>query len=569
MAVGAVRADRSDVAGGGPTSSNGHGDATLNGASAHPGEGLTHRQIMVVFSGLMMGLLLAALDQTIVATALPTIVGELHGLDRLSWVVTAYLLTSTASTPLYGKISDLYGRRRIFQVAIVIFLLGSILAGLSQNINELIFTRGLQGIGAGGLMTLAMAIVGDVVPPRQRGRYQGYFTSVFAASSVAGPLIGGFFVQNLSWRWIFYINVPIGLVALVVTSSVLKMDFPRRDHVIDYLGSLFMVFAVTGLLLVTVWGGNTYPWLSTPILVSGGIGLLFGVLFILRERVAVEPIIPLRLFSNSVFTVCNVAGFIMGTAMFGVIVFLPLYLQLVKGVSPTVSGLLLVPLMGGILASSILGGRAISSVGRYRIFAVVGTGTAAIGVLSLATLGLHTNPWVMSTQLLVLGVGIGMSMPVLTIAVQNGVHWRDMGTATASVNFFRSLGGSVGTAAFGAILVDQLGANLVRDLPARVLAHLPGGSTITGSPAAVRQLPPAIQVPILHAFVRSLDTVFLFAAPVMALAFVLMLFLKDVRLRDSVGDGEHAVQTSAASFLLEGAVEFAGDDEVLPAQGAG
>jgi EmrB/QacA subfamily drug resistance transporter len=528
----------------------------------HPGEGLTHRQILVVFTGLMMGLLLAALDQTIVATALPTIVGQLHGLNRLTWVVTSYLLTSTASTPLYGKLSDLYGRRRIFQFAIVVFLIGSALAGLSQNINELIVTRGLQGIGAGGLMTLAMAIVGDVVPPRQRGRYQGYFTSVFAAASVAGPLIGGFFVQHLSWRWIFYVNVPIGVVALVVTSAVLKMEFPRRDHVIDYLGSLLMVVAVSCLLLVTVWGGNTYSWTSAEVLVTGGVGIGFGVAFVFRERRAPEPIIPLRLFSNSVFTVCNVAGFIMGTAMFGVIVFLPLYLQLVKGVSPTVSGLLLLPVMGGLLVSSILSGRAISAIGRYRMFAVVGTATAAVGILALTTLGVDTNQAVMSLELLVLGVGIGMSMPVLTIAVQNGVSWRDMGTATASVNFFRSLGGSIGTAAFGAVLVDRLSANLARDVPAGVLAHLPGGKTITGSPASVHKLAPAVQAPVLHAFTQSLDTVFICAVPLMALAFILSLFLKDVRLRDSVGDDGHAVQTSAASFLLEGAVDYA--DEELP-----
>jgi EmrB/QacA subfamily drug resistance transporter len=520
---------------------------------------------MVVFSGLMLGLLLASLDQTIVATALPTIAGELHGLNRLTWIVTAYLLTSTASTPLYGKISDLYGRRRIFQAAIIIFLLGSILAGISQNIDELIFTRGLQGIGAGGLMTLAMAIVGDVVPPRQRGRYQGYFTSVFAASSVGGPLIGGFFVENLSWRWIFYINVPVGIVALVVTSSVLKMEFPTRTHSIDYLGSALMVSSVSCLLLTTVWGGNIYPWASKPVVLTGGSGIILAVLFVWREKVAPEPIIPLRLFSNPVFTVCNVLGFIMGTGMFGVIVFLPLYLQLVKGVSPTVSGLLLVPLMAGILTSSILGGRAISRVGRYRAFAVVGTALATVGILALTSLGIHTNQVFMSACLLVLGMGIGMSMPVLTIAVQNGVSWSDMGTATASVNFFRSLGGSIGTAAFGAILVDELQANLKRYVPPSALAHLPGGKTITGSPAAVRALAPATQHGVLQAFSRSLDFVFVFAAGIMAFAFLLSLFLKDVRLRDTIGE-DHRPVTSAASFLLEGAMDYDDLQEAAPSE---
>jgi EmrB/QacA subfamily drug resistance transporter len=526
------------------------------GGAKFPGAVLSHRQIMIVYSGLMMGLLLAGLDQTVVATALPTIVGDLKGLDRLSWVVTAYLLTSTASTPLYGKISDLYGRRQVLQAAIIIFLVGSVLAGLSQNINELILTRGIQGIGAGGLITLAMAIVGDIVPPRQRGRYQGYFSAVFAATSVAGPLLGGFFVQDLSWRWIFYINLPIGAVALVMTSVVLRMDYPRREHRIDYLGSLLIVIGVSALLIVTVWGGNTYAWSSLQIVVTGTIGLVFCALFVWRETRAPEPLIPLRLFSNRVFSVCNSVGFIAGAAMFGVIVFLPLYLQLVKKLAPTVSGLLLVPMMVGILMSSIIVGRTISRIGRYRAFLITGTAVAICGLFALSHLGVHSNQVLMSASLLLLGSGIGMSMPVLTIAVQNAVDWRDMGIGTATVNFFRSLGNSFGTAVFGAILIDRFDANLAHTLPQHVLAHVPGGRTITGSPAAVHRLAPGVQAGIYDAFARSLDTVFLVATIVMVLAFVLSLFLRDVRLRDHLGDEHPAPSGRASSFLLEGGGEY-------------
>ena len=529
----------------------------------HIGEGLTRRQILVVFSGLMMGLLVASLDQTIVATALPTIVGDLHGLDRLSWVVTAYLLTSTASTPLYGKISDLYGRRLIFQIAIVVFLIGSVAAGLSQNMNELIATRAVQGIGGGGLITLAMATVGDVVPPRQRGRYQGYLTSVFALSSVGGPLIGGFLVDNLSWRWIFYINVPIGIAALMVTSSALKIDFPRREHLVDYLGSLLLVVGVSCLLLVTVWGGTSYPWGSAPIIGTGAAAVVSGVLFVLRERVAPEPIVPLRLFGNSIFSVISGIGFIVGIAMFGVVVFLPLYLQLVKGVSPTVSGLLLVPLMAGILAASIVSGRLVSATGRYRAFALVGPAAATAGIFLLSHLGAGTNQAVMSAYLAVLGMGMGMTMPVLIIAVQNSVLWRDIGTATAGVNFFRNLGGSIGTAAFGAILVNRLAYNLPRSLSKAALAKLPGGTTITASPATLRTLPAPVQEGVVHAFVRSIDTVFLVAVPVMAIAFLLALFLKEIELRETVGHGDEAVP-SMKPGPSEGSGPEQGDGRVRP-----
>ncbi|HET6795453.1 MAG TPA: MDR family MFS transporter [Acidimicrobiales bacterium] len=514
---------------------------------APPVTGLNHRQIMIVFSGLMLGMLLAALDQTIVSTALPTIVGELHGLNHLSWVVTAYLLTSTASTPLYGKISDLYGRKRVFQAAIVIFLVASALAGLSQTMNQLIVTRALQGVGGGGLMTLAMAIIGDIVSPRQRGRYQGYFGAVFAVASVGGPLLGGFFVDHLTWRWVFYINLPLGIVALVVTSTVLNLSFPRRPHRIDYLGSALMVGAVCAFLLVTVWGGTTYSWGSPQVLGALAAGAALLAAFVAHEQRAAEPILPLRLFRNPVFTVSNVISFVTGLAMFGAIVFLPLYMQLVKGASATASGLLMLPLMAGMLAASIVSGRLIVRMGRYKIFPVVGSALAAVGMWLLSYLGADTARLVFSAFMVVLGVGIGMTMQVLVLATQNAVEHQDLGVATSAVNFFRSMGGSFGTAIFGAILVNRLAYNLARILPAGVAAKVPAGS-ITGSPAAIRHLTPVIRHGFVQAFVDSLHVVFVVATPIMAIAFLLALTLRDIRLRDTVNVGQ-----AAATAMPKGA----------------
>jgi EmrB/QacA subfamily drug resistance transporter len=548
VAPGAENATAAPIGGNGAASAaleNGHHvevDATAAAREttdgpvpAAPGAGgtLTHRQVLVVLVGLLLGMLLAALDQTIVATALPTIVGDLHGLNHLSWVVTAYLLTSTVSTPLYGKISDLYGRKNIFQAAIVIFLVGSILSGLSQNMGELIGFRALQGLGAGGLIALAMTIVADIVSPRERGRYQGYFGGVFALASVGGPLLGGFFVDQLSWRWIFYINVPIGIVALAVTSVVLKLPFARRPHAIDYTGASILVASVTALLLVTVWGGTTYRWSSGIIIGLIAAGLVLLVVFIFWEQRTPEPLLPLRLFRNSIFTVSNVLTFLMASLMFGATIYLPVYFQLVQGVSATRSGLLILPLVAGMVVTSVISGLLVTRLGRYKIFPLLGTAMMGIGMWLLTHLGAHTSFLVTSAYMAVAGLGMGLIMQVLTVAVQNAVDVRELGTATAALGFFRSMGAAFGTAILGAVLVSRLGYWLPRLVPAGSGVHISASASFTATPAAVRALPPDVRAGVVESFVHSLNTVFAVGVPIALAALILALFLKEIRLRDT------------------------------------
>jgi EmrB/QacA subfamily drug resistance transporter len=488
---------------------------------------LTSRQLALVFAGLMSGVLLAALDQTIVATALPTIVGDLGGLAHLSWVVTAYLLASTTSTPLYGKISDLYGRKTVFQAAIVIFLVGSALSGLAQSMGQLIAFRAVQGLGAGGLMALAIAIVGDVVSPRERGRYQGYIGAAFAVASVAGPLLGGFLVDHLSWRWAFYVNLPVGIAALLVTSVALDLPFRRNGHTVDYLGAALLVAGVTCLLLVTVWGGDRYGWGSPTILGLAGAGVLLLGAFAVQERRASEPVLPPRLFRDPVFRVATAALFLIGVAMFGAIVFLPLFLQVVGGASATSSGLLLLPLMGGIVASSVVVGRVIARTGHYRWYPVAGTALMTVAMGLLATMDAGTSRTTASWYVVLLGVGLGTVMPVMILAVQNAVDQRDLGTATSAATFSRSMGGSFGVAAFGAILASRL-AN-----------QLPGvdAEALQASPSQLRAMPPAARQAVVEAVANSLHVIFLAAIPVALAAFVVVLFLRERPLRESAHIG--------------------------------
>ena len=492
---------------------------------------LTGAALRTVFIALMLGMFLAALDQTIVSVALPTIVGDLGGLNHLSWVVTSYLLASTLSTPIYGKLGDMYGRKPVFLVAILIFLAGSMLAGLSQTMVQLIGFRALQGIGAGGLMVGAQAIIADIVPPRDRGRYMGLIGSVFAVASVAGPLLGGFLVDNLSWRWVFYVNLPVGILAVLIVSTRLHLHTPHTRHRIDYLGAALLSGGVGTLILLATWGGTEYSWGSNEIVGLGIVGAALLAVFVWWERRAAEPILPLQLFRSRIFCVANAMGFTIGMAMFGAIIFIPLFLQIVYGVSAKSSGLRTTPLMAGLLVSAILSGRAISRIGRYRPFPIAGTAVLVVGMFLLSLLGVDTPPWVASAYMVVVGVGLGLVMQVLVLVVQNDARPQEIGVATASATFFRSMGGAFGVALFGTIFASRLSDELA-GLPRRVTAHL--GSGVQLDPAQIDQLPAKIHTDVLQAFSHSLGGVFLFGMVLALVPFVLSWFLKEVPLRTTI-----------------------------------
>jgi EmrB/QacA subfamily drug resistance transporter len=492
---------------------------------------LTGTALRTVFIALMLGMFLAALDQSIVSTALPTIVGDLGGLNHLSWVVTSYLLASTLSTPIYGKLGDMYGRKPVFLVAILIFLAGSMLAGLSESMGELIGFRALQGIGAGGLMVGAQAIIADIVPPRERGRYMGLIGSVFAVAFVAGPLIGGFFVDNLSWRWVFYVNVPIGALAVVIVITRLHLHTPHTRHRIDYLGAALLSGGVGALILLATWGGTEYAWGSNEIVGLAIVGVVLLAVFVWWERRATEPILPLQLFRSRIFSVANAMGFTIGMAMFGAIIFIPLFLQVVYGASATGAGLRMVALMVGLLSASILSGRAITRIGRYRPFPIAGTAVLVVGMFLLSLLGVDTPPWVASAYMVVVGVGLGLVMQVLVLVVQNDSRPEEIGVATASATFFRGVGGAFGVALFGTIFASRLSDQLA-GLPLRVTARL--GSGVQLDPTQIDQLPAKIHDEVLHAFAHSLNGVFLFGTVLALVPFVLSWFLKEVPLRTTV-----------------------------------
>ncbi|HEY8447580.1 MAG TPA: MDR family MFS transporter [Thermomicrobiales bacterium] len=510
------------------TSDRGHAPAEVAATAPLEFPALSHQQILVILGGVMAGMFLAALDQSIVGTALPRIVSDLGGLNHLSWVVTAYLLTSTASTPLWGKISDLYGRRIIFQSTIAIFLIGSALCGLSQDMFQLIAFRAIQGLGGGGLMAIALSIIGDVIPPRERGRYQGYFGAVFGTSSVAGPLLGGWFTDGPGWRWIFYINLPIGALALVITSLALKMPVARREHAIDYSGAALIVASVTSLLLYLNWAGDAFGWTAPKSLVLVAVAVVLAAAFVYVESRAKEPIIPLRLFQNAVFRIGNIFGFLSGMAMFGAIIFLPLYLQGVKGMSPTRSGLSMLPVVIGILTSSISSGRLISRTGRYKIFPIAGSAILIVAILLFSRLQVSTPYWKIAIFAFLFGLGLGMTLQTIVVAVQNAVEMRDLGTATSSTTFFRSLGGAIGAAIFGAVLGIRLDHYL-----GEAVAGLPtsGASLEANNIQAMQALKGPERDFVLGAFTNAIDDVFLACLPFIVLALIVALFLEERPLR--------------------------------------
>ncbi|MDT4891495.1 MAG: hypothetical protein QOE97_530 [Pseudonocardiales bacterium] len=529
------------------TPSSARGATAVHDESA----GLTHKQIMTILSGLILGMFLAALDQTIVSTAIRTIGDDLHGLSIQAWVTTAFLITSTIATPLFGKLSDIYGRKPLFMAAITIFIAGSALCGLSQSMYMLAAFRAFQGIGAGGLFPLALAIIGDIIPPRERARYQGYFMAVFATASVLGPVVGGFFAGQArilgvsGWRWIFYINVPIGVVALFVVMRVLQLDHHRRNHRIDWNGAAALVLTLVPWLIVAEQG-RVWGWGSAGSFACYLLGALGLVAFLFAEsRAGDDALLPLRLFRGRVFSIGSIQSFIVGAGMFGGMISIPLYLQIVKGASPTKSGLLLLPLVGGIMAASLLAGQVTSRTGRYKIFPVIGCALLVAGMGLLTQVGADTALWQTDVYMLVFGAGLGMNMQTLVLAMQNAVDPRDMGVATSAVTFFRQVGGSLGTAVFLSILFTRAAANIPTEL-AKSHVQLPPGTTFNlNDTSGLAKLPPSVQHPILVGFSNAMDTVFLVGACVLVIAFITALLLPEVPLRTQ--SGLQAARSAAAA----------------------
>lgn len=484
----------------------------------------------VVFITVALGLLMAALDQTIVSTALPTIVADLGGAGHMAWVVTSYLLAEAVATALAGKFGDLFGRKLVFQLSALIFIVGSMIAGLSNGMLLLIIARAIQGVGAGGLMVTAMALIADVIPLRDRGKYQGALGAVFGITTVVGPTLGGLFTDHISWRWCFYVNVPLAIIMIVVAARAIPHVRTVIRPIIDYAGIALVAIGVSCLILGLEWGGQQYPWGSATILGLFAAAVILLAAFVFVEIRAAEPMLPMHLFRGNVFTVCSILSFIVGFAMLGAMTYLPAYLQYVDGVSATASGVRTLPMVVGLFTTSILSGQVVGKTGRYKYFPVLGTAVMAVGLGLMSTMGRGTGVLLESLYMLILGLGIGLSMQVLTIVVQNTVPYADLGTATSGVTFFRTLGSTFGTAIFGTLYNNQIGPNL-----RHALEQVPGvPAAAAQSPQLLRTLPEAQRIPIIDAYAGSIDHVFRWVVPVAIVGFLVAWFLREVPLRDSM-----------------------------------
>ncbi len=513
-----------EVAGGAGAANTGSAGST----NQPGGQFLPHREVMIVLPGLLLAILLAMLDNLIVSTALPRIVGDLGGVAHLSWVVTAYILASTVTTPFYGKLGDMYGRKTFFIAAIVIFLIGSALSGLSQTMTELIAFRALQGLGAGGLMVGAMATLGDIVAPRERGKYMSYMMVVMMLATIGGPLLGGFITTNLSWRWIFYINIPVGGAALVYLMATLHMPAKKVSHKIDYLGGSLLAIAATSLILLATWGGTEYRWASAQIIGLGLLTVAATAGFLVTETRAAEPMLPLHVFRNKNFSVTMGLTFLTGLAMFGALTFLPLYQQTVQGASPTLSGLMLTPMMLGVTVTSIVAGQVTTRTGRYKVFPILGGAIMALGMYLLTGLGLHTTKITSALYYVVLGLGMGFLMQMVSLIAQNSVQQKDMGVASSARMFFQQIGGSLGVATFGAVFARRLTTSLAAAAGSGVHISASGGQL---NPATVDSLPATVKHDVFFAIAHAIQGVFIWALPAAVLIFVLAWFIKEVPLR--------------------------------------
>lgn len=501
---------------------------------------------MLIFAGLVLSILVAAMNGTTVTTALPTIAGDLHGVDRISWLMTAYLLGQVVSMPIYGKLGDLFGRKRILQSALVVFFVGTALAGFAWSMTSLIAFRAAQGLGSGGLIVTAQGIIGDIIPARKRGRYLSLLAPMIGMATVIGPSLGGLLIDHASWRWIFFANLPLVLVALAVTAVTIKFPQNRRKPSIDYLGAALLGGGVAAIVLVTNWGGTTYPWASGIVigLIIGAAALLAG--WVAVERRVPEPIVPLHLFSDRVFVVSIGLGVAVGMAMFGAVTYLPTFLQIVSGASATRSGLLLLPLMGGMMTASFVTGQLMTYTGRYKVFPICGMAAVTSGLFLLSTMGLDTPRVLTIAYMAILGTGIGLIMPVLTTAVQNSVPHRDLGTATSGINLFRQTGGAIGTALAGTLFTTRLHHQLLAELPPD-LAGKASSQAASLTPQAVEQMPPQLQHGVVAAVAGALPSVYLDFVPILAVAFVLAWFMKERPLGTSTAtSGESGTQEEAA-----------------------